>query len=230
MIAVIIFLIATKRRTKKLSKLHKQKFDVKPPMPPISGMPVNQAYLSSMNGFNSQKEWDQASGYSNQSIPRPRMYNSDQPCSLQDDIRSHYSNNNNKNNNNNSRRSMADGQSQYSFSTHSNRYPSGFSSNLTSIRPDLRQSRQSLSLQAERLSRIAQIPQNYTMIPTAKCARQKTNIHDHHHHHRQNSRYSFNGSTHTLNNNFCEAADNWTDHDIDVYMNRNSSRGGLVPL
>lgn len=49
-------------------------------------------------------------------------------------------------------------------------------------------------------------------------------------HHRPSSRYSNAGSTHTLNN-YCDNSDNWTDHDMDIYMARNpTTRGGLVPL
>jgi len=43
-------------------------------------------------------------------------------------------------------------------------------------------------------------------------------------------RYSQAGSTHTLNN-YCDTSDNWTDHDMDIYMARNpTTRNGLVPL
>ncbi|XP_059220181.1 leucine-rich repeat-containing protein let-4 isoform X2 [Stomoxys calcitrans] len=43
-------------------------------------------------------------------------------------------------------------------------------------------------------------------------------------------RYSTAGSTHTLNN-YCDTSDNWTDHDMDIYMARNpTTRNGLVPL
>ena len=42
--------------------------------------------------------------------------------------------------------------------------------------------------------------------------------------------YSTAGSTHTLNN-YCDTSDNWTDHDMDIYMARNATtRNGLVPL
>lgn len=43
-------------------------------------------------------------------------------------------------------------------------------------------------------------------------------------------RYSQAGSTHTINN-YCDTSDNWTDHDMDIYMARNpTTRNGLVPL
>lgn len=43
--------------------------------------------------------------------------------------------------------------------------------------------------------------------------------------------YSTAGSTHTLNN-YCDTSDNWTDHDMDIYMARNATarNGGMVPL
>lgn len=44
--------------------------------------------------------------------------------------------------------------------------------------------------------------------------------------------YSTAGSTHTLNN-YCDTSDNWTDHDMDIYMARNPTTrngGGMVPL
>ncbi|XP_049305999.1 leucine-rich repeat and fibronectin type-III domain-containing protein 2 isoform X2 [Bactrocera dorsalis] len=42
--------------------------------------------------------------------------------------------------------------------------------------------------------------------------------------------YSQAGSTHTINN-YCDTSDNWTDHDMDIYMARNpTTRNGLVPL
>ncbi|XP_028901422.1 leucine-rich repeat-containing protein 4B isoform X2 [Zeugodacus cucurbitae] len=44
------------------------------------------------------------------------------------------------------------------------------------------------------------------------------------------ARYSQTGSTHTINN-YCDTSDNWTDHDMDIYMARNpTTRNGLVPL
>ena len=47
---------------------------------------------------------------------------------------------------------------------------------------------------------------------------------------RPGSRYSTAGSTHTLNN-YCENSDNWTDHDVDIYVPRNvGTRNGFIPL
>lgn len=58
------------------------------------------------------------------------MYPIEQPSSLQDDLRSHFSSKGNKT------RSIADGQSQHSFSNHSGRYLSSgaFPTNLLAAR------------------------------------------------------------------------------------------------
>lgn len=64
-------------------------------------------------------------------MQRPRMYTIEQPSSLQDDmLRSHYSTKPTKT------RSIADGQSQNSFSNNSGRYPlsPAFTSNLAASR------------------------------------------------------------------------------------------------
>ena len=80
---------------------------------------------------------------------------------------------------------------------------------------ELRQSRQSLAV-SERMSRVS--------YPTGR-RRSRGREHG-----RPGSRYSTAGSTHTLN--YCgDTSDNWTDHDMDIYMARNpTTRGGLVPL
>lgn len=76
------------------------------------------------------QDWDQVSAYSAHSIQRPRIYTIEQPSSLQDDMRSHFANKANKT------RSVADGQSQHSFSNNSGRYLAGnvFPSNLVTSR------------------------------------------------------------------------------------------------
>lgn len=70
------------------------------------------------------------SGYSTHSTQRPRMYTVDQPSSLQDDLRSHFSSKGTK------ARSIADGQSQHSFSNQSGRYlgSNAFANNLLASR------------------------------------------------------------------------------------------------
>lgn len=76
------------------------------------------------------QDWDQVSGYSTHSVQRHnRMYSMDQPPTLiADDMRSHFSTKGTK------PRSIADGQSQNSFSNHSGRYLNAFPSNLITSR------------------------------------------------------------------------------------------------
>lgn len=166
-----------------------------------------------------------------------------------------------------STRSLADGQSQHSFSNNSTRYfaNAALTSNLVSTRPglywvrwrfsracdcpisnglstitnnelidnsyhvELRQSRQSLAATSDRMSR-SNFSGNH-LPPHSSARRQRprsrnrvleTNPP------RPGSRYSLADSTHTLNN---YDENNWTDHDMDIYMARNpTTRSGLVPL
>lgn len=163
-VAVIVFVAASRRRSRKLHELHQQKMGIKHGIP-IAGLPVNcctslqtspgepLSSLATLNAFNNNKvsdaihthtyikqvlimcvvfkqEWDQVSAYSTHS-QRPRMYTVDPPPSLmQDDMRSHFSTKGNK------PRSIADGQSQHSFSNHSGRYltSNAFPNNLLASR------------------------------------------------------------------------------------------------
>ncbi|RZC05010.1 uncharacterized protein BDFB_002552 [Asbolus verrucosus] len=235
-VAVIIFVAASRRRTRKLHELHQQKMGMKNGLP-IAGLPVNcctslgpaaspggpLSSLATLGAFNNNKDWDQVSGYSTHSVQRPRMYTVDQPSSLlADDMRSHFSTKGTK------PRSIADGQSQHSFSNHSGRYLNAFPSNLISSRQDLRQSRQSLTMQSDRMSARGHghhAPSH--SVTSSRRSRPRSRSRDHN---RPSSRYSTAGSTHTLNN-YCDNSDNWTDHDMDIYMARNpTTRNGLVPL
>ncbi|KPU73955.1 uncharacterized protein Dana_GF15849, isoform C [Drosophila ananassae] len=268
-VAVIVF-IAASRRSRKL-----QNNQQKSPLP-IGGLPVNccgptgspgpLGSIATLSAFNNHKEWDQVSAYSGRSIPRPRIYPVDQP----DDMRSHFSGMPGKVGKS---RSLADGQSQHSFSNNSHRgyLNSAFPSNLVNSRPELRQSRQSLAAASERMSRASYagsihgggggggngvnggvaggLPVTSLMAmsgmvggggpasiaSSARRSRPRSRSRDqlnttHIHNHRPGSRYSQAGSTHTLNN-YCDTSDNWTDHDMDIYMARNpTTRNGLVPL
>ncbi|XP_022900951.2 uncharacterized protein [Onthophagus taurus] len=229
-IAVIVFVVASRRRSKKLRELQQQKLNLKGGIP-IAGLPVNCCSTASPGGplsslptlgaFNNSKDWDQISGYSTHSTQRPRMYAVDQPSSLQDDLRSHFSSKGNK------PRSIADGQSQHSFSSGRFMASNAFPSNLLASRQDLRQSRQSLAMQSERMSRIAHHGPTHSVNSSTRRSRPRSRSRDHH---RPGSRYSIAGSTHTLNN-YCDNSDNWTDHDMEIYMARNpTTRNGLVPL
>ncbi|XP_055371776.1 probable serine/threonine-protein kinase DDB_G0278509 isoform X2 [Condylostylus longicornis] len=238
-VAVIVF-IAASRRSRKMQSLSSQQ---KSPLP-MGGLPVNccgptgspgpLGSIATLSAFNTHKEWDQVSAYSGRSIPRPRIY----PVDNQEDLRSHFS----AMGKTSKPRSIADGQSQHSFSNNSHRgyLGSAFPSNLVNSRPELRQSRQSLAAASERMSRASYAgsihgggPQSIASSTRRSRPRSRSRDHlngPHIHSHRPGSRYSTAGSTHTLNN-YCDTSDNWTDHDMDIYMARNpTTRNGLVPL
>ncbi|XP_050086230.1 leucine-rich repeat and fibronectin type-III domain-containing protein 3 isoform X2 [Anopheles aquasalis] len=252
-VAVIVFIAASRRRSKKLASLSQQKSAL-----PIAGLPVNccgptpspngpLGSLATLSAFNSHKDWDQVSAYSGRSIPRPRIYPMENQA-IPDDLRSHVSHFSAVGGGPKvaKARSIADGQSHHSFSNHSQRgyLGSAFPSNLVNSRPELRQSRQSLAAASERMSRasyagsIVHGPAHSIASstrrtrPRSRSRDQLTGAHIHTHQHRPGSRYSTAGSTHTLNN-YCDTSDNWTDHDMDIYMARNPTArngGGMVPL
>uniref|UniRef100_A0A1B0DRF4 Uncharacterized protein n=2 Tax=Phlebotomus papatasi TaxID=29031 RepID=A0A1B0DRF4_PHLPP len=187
-------------------------------------------------------DWDQVSAYSGRSIPRPRIYPLENP-SIADDLRSHVSHFSalGANPKVGKARSIADGQSQHSFSNHSHRgyLGSAFPTNLVNSRPELRQSRQSLAAASDRMSRASYAASVHGIAHSVASSTRRTRPRSrsreqlngtHIHSHRPGSRYSTAGSTHTLNN-YCDTSDNWTDHDMDIYMARNpTTRNGLVPL
>ncbi|KAK9304569.1 hypothetical protein QLX08_004016 [Tetragonisca angustula] len=245
-VAVIIFIVANRRRARKLHTLHS--IDQTKMGGPIAGLPVNccsnvgptpspggplSSTSATLSAYNAQKEWDQVSAYSNRSIPRPRIFPIDRQGSITrasciDDVRSqtgHYSGKI-------STRSIVDGQSQHSFSnTNSTRYfgNNTLSSNLANTRSELRQSRQSLTAASDRMSRTNFSPSH--MPPHSSSRRQRPrscNRTLEQNPPRPCSRYSIADSTHTLNN---YEENNWTDHDMDIYMARNpTTRTGLMPL
>ncbi|KOC59651.1 Carboxypeptidase N subunit 2 [Habropoda laboriosa] len=243
-VAVIIFIVANRRRARKLHTLHS--IDQTKMGGPIAGLPVNccstvgptpspggpLSSMATLSAYNAQKEWDQVSAYSNRSIPRPRIFPIDRQGSITrasciDDIRSqtgHYSGKV-------STRSVVDGQSQHSFSNTSTRYfgNNTLSSNLANTRSELRQSRQSLAAASDRMSRTNFSPSH--MPPHSSSRRQRPrscNRTLEQNPPRPGSRYSIADSTHTLNN---YEENNWTDHDMDIYMARNpTTRTGLMPL
>ncbi|KAH1013704.1 hypothetical protein HUJ04_002664 [Dendroctonus ponderosae] len=231
-VAVIVFIAASRRRSRKLQEFHQQKINGLKHGLPIAGLPVNcctlppnpmepLSSLANLSAYNNNKDWDQVSAYSTHS-QRPRMYTVEQPPSL-DELRGHF-------NAKSKARSVADGQSQNSFSNHSGRYltANAFPNNLLASRQDLRQSRQSLTMQSERMS--VRMPSHqgpaHSIASSTHRSRPRSRSRDH----RPSSRFSTAGSTHTLNN-YCDNSDNWTDHDMDIYMARNpTTRNGLVPL
>ncbi|XP_062706538.1 leucine-rich repeat and fibronectin type-III domain-containing protein 3 isoform X3 [Aedes albopictus] len=254
-VAVIVFIAASRiffrRRSKQLQSLSQQKSAL-----PIAGLPVNccgptpspngpLGSLATLSAFNSHKDWDQVSAYSGRSIPRPRIYPMENQA-IPDDLRSHVSHFSAVGGKVGKARSIADGQSHHSYSNHSQRgyLGSAFPSNLVNSRPELRQSRQSLAAASERMSRASYAgsivhggpahsiaSSTRRTRPRSRSRDQLNGTHVHTHQHRPGSRYSTAGSTHTLNN-YCDTSDNWTDHDMDIYMARNPTtrNGGMVPL
>ncbi|XP_076245128.1 leucine-rich repeat and fibronectin type-III domain-containing protein hattifattener [Calliopsis andreniformis] len=244
-IAVIIFIVANRRRARKLHTLHS--IDQTKMGGPITGLPVNccsnvgptpspggpLSSMATLSAYNAQKEWDQVSAYSNRSIPRPRIFPIDRQGSITrasciDDVRSqagHYSTKMS------TTRSVVDGQSQHSFSNTSTRYFTNntLSSNLANTRPELRQSRQSLAAASDRMSRTNFSPTHVPQHTSSRRQRPRScNRTLEQNPPRPGSRYSIADSTHTLNN---YEENNWTDHDMDIYMARNpTTRTGLMPL
>lgn len=92
----------------------------------------------------------------------------------------------------------------------------------------MRQSRQSLTMQSDRMS--TRGPSHHGpshSVASSRRSRPRSRSRDYN---RPGSRYSTAGSTHTLNN-YCDNSDNWTDHDMDIYMAGNpTTRNGLVKL
>uniref|UniRef100_A0A8D8UUS9 Leucine-rich repeats and immunoglobulin-like domains protein 3 n=3 Tax=Cacopsylla melanoneura TaxID=428564 RepID=A0A8D8UUS9_9HEMI len=176
LIAVIIFIAASRRRSRKLDTLqahHNGKVGIPVCCPTSSPGPLSS--LATLNAYNTHKDWDQMSMYSN----RSRMYHIE--------------------------------------------------------RPELRQSRQSLAAASDRMSRMnyqtgpagtGTTPSN---VPTgARRQRTRSRTRDGGSS-RPGSRYSISGSTHTLNQ-YCDTSDNWTDHDMDIYMSRNPTARNGMPL
>lgn len=86
LIAVVVFIAASKRRAKKLQSLHDSVTSCHPSKTgiPIGTLPVNcytgsntaqMSSLATLNAFNgTHKDWDQGSVYSNRSLNPSRMY------------------------------------------------------------------------------------------------------------------------------------------------------------
>lgn len=85
-------------------------------------------------------------------------------------------------------------------------------------------------MQSDRMSRASHIPAHHHAPHSVQSSTRRSRPRSRSRDHRTSSRYSTAGSTHTLNN-YCDNSDNWTDHDMDIYMARNpTTRNGLVPL
>ncbi|XP_050740773.1 leucine-rich repeat and fibronectin type-III domain-containing protein 2 isoform X3 [Drosophila biarmipes] len=243
-VAVIVF-IAASRRSRKL-----QNSQQKSPLP-IGGLPVNccgptgspgpLGSIATLSAFNNHKEWDQVSAYSGRSIPRPRIYPVEQP----DDMRSHFSGMPGKvgkssafpSNLVNSRPELR--QSRQSLAAASERMSrASYAGSIHGGNGNGGGGGGGNGLPVSSLMAMggmvggggpASIASSARRSRPRSRSREQLNA-THIHNHRPGSRYSQAGSTHTLNN-YCDTSDNWTDHDMDIYMARNpTTRNGLVPL
>ncbi|XP_076028865.1 leucine-rich repeat and fibronectin type-III domain-containing protein hattifattener isoform X2 [Oratosquilla oratoria] len=218
-IAVIVFICCNRKRTSR---------DEKDGIPAV--LNPSAAPLASLGTLaNHKADMDTISMYSQRSIPRARMYHSDKG-SIPDDARSHISHASSKHIPR--PRSMADGQSQRSYSALSGRhmgYAPSFNSGLSLSRPDLRLSRQSLTASQYPGQASFGIPAmaanpSIARVPSQRSERRR---HRSKSRERSSSRMSRAGSTNSLTG---YDTDGWTDHDMDIYMARNPTRGGLVQL
>ncbi|XP_012550007.2 leucine-rich repeat and fibronectin type III domain-containing protein 1-like protein [Bombyx mori] len=213
-VAVLIFAAASRRRSRTVHRLHAQ---IPEKLPNaccggITGTPSPSGPLSSLatlGAFGKQREWDQVSAYSARSIPRARTYTEPAPP---DPLPGRPGRT----------RSLAEGQSQHSYS-HSGRYgPPGYPGSLLGSRADLRQSRQSLGGASERASRLSLSGAAGGATGGTAGSRRRP---------RSRSRPASRYSVGSLGMGYCDTSDNWTDHDMDIYMARNpTTRSGLVPL
>ncbi|XP_026487573.2 leucine-rich repeat and immunoglobulin-like domain-containing nogo receptor-interacting protein 1 isoform X2 [Vanessa tameamea] len=103
--------------------------------------------------------------------------------------------------------------------------PSGPLSSLATLgafgKQHLRQSRQSLGAASERASRLSLSGAAGGATSGTAGSRRRP---------RSRSRPASRYSVGSLGLGYCDTSDNWTDHDMDIYMARNPTRGGLVPL
>ncbi|XP_045511161.1 vasorin [Colias croceus] len=213
-VAVLIFAAASRRRSRTIHRLHTQPPE-KLPNPccgGLTGTPSPNGPLSSLTtlgAFGKQREWDQVSAYSARSIPRARSFT--EPAAP-DPLQGRPGR----------ARSLADGQSQHSYS-HSGRYGApGYPGSLLGSRTDLRQSRQSLGAASERASRLSLSGAAGGVTSGTAGSRRRP---------RSRSRPASRYSVGSIGLGYCDTSDNWTDHDMDIYMARNpTTRGGLVPL
>ncbi|KAJ2953847.1 hypothetical protein O0L34_g1478 [Tuta absoluta] len=213
-VAVLVFAAASRRRARTVHRLHTQ-LPEKMPNPccgGLTGTPSPSGPLSSLatlGAFGKQREWDQVSAYSARSIPRARTYTEPAPP---DPLPGRPGR----------ARSLADGQSQHSYSQSGRYGVPGYPSSLLGSRADLRQSRQSLGAASERASRLSLSGAAGGATGGTAGSRRRP---------RSRSRPASRYSVGSLGLGYCDTSDNWTDHDMDIYMARNpTTRGGLVPL
>ncbi|XP_023947331.2 leucine-rich repeat and immunoglobulin-like domain-containing nogo receptor-interacting protein 1 [Bicyclus anynana] len=214
-VAVLVFAAASRRRSRTVHRLHTQLPEKisSPCCGGLGGTPSPSGPLSSLatlGAFGKQREWDQVSAYSARSIPRARSYTepaAPEPLPGRPGRA----------------RSLADGQSSQHSYSHSGRYGApGYPGSLLGSRTDLRQSRQSLGGASERASRLSLSGAAGGATSGTAGSRRRP---------RSRSRPASRYSVGSLGLGYCDTSDNWTDHDMDIYMARNATtRGGLVPL
>lgn len=239
-IAVIVFICCNRKRGSRRDEKNGIPAVLSPASPPLASLGTLGS--GTLGGGGHKADWDTISMYSQRSIPRARMYHMDKGSVnngfIPDDARSHISHASSKHIPR--PRSMADGQSQRSYSALSAahlRHTPAFNPGLGLSRQDLSLSRQSLA--ASQFSAggfgtgMAVNPNAFGMgaasAGLSRAAsqrsdrrRQRSKSRD-----RAGSRLSHAGSTHSLTG---YDTDNWTDHDMDIYVARNPTRGGLVQL
>ncbi|KAK4312283.1 hypothetical protein Pmani_016264 [Petrolisthes manimaculis] len=245
-IAVIVFICCNRKR----SDAAREKQGIPAVLSPSSAPLASLGTLGSgMSGPATKADWDTLSMYSQRSIPRARMYHMDKGSVnngfIPDDARSHISHISSKHIPR--PRSMADGQSQRSYSALSSahlRHPASLAGGLGLSRHDLSMSRQSLAtshlagfgpmaVNPNAFGLAAGIhhrpPSTTTMLSRATSQRSDRNRRHSRSKSREraSSRLSHAGSTHSLTG---YDTDGWTDHDMDIYVARNPTRGGLVQL
>ncbi|XP_064116162.1 leucine-rich repeat and fibronectin type-III domain-containing protein 3-like isoform X1 [Macrobrachium nipponense] len=235
-IAVIVFICCNRKRSG-----HREKDGIpavlSPASPPLASLGTLE---TGTLGGGYKGDGDNISMFSHRSIPRARMYHMDKGSVnngfIPDDARSHISHISSKHIPR--PRSMADGQSQRSYSALSAanlRYAPSFNHGLGLSRQDLSISRQSLA--ASQLSG-ADFSTGMAVNPNAfghgmgglsRMASQRSDRRRQRSKSREraSSRLSHAGSSHSLTG---YDTDGWTDHDMDIYVARNPTRGGLVQL
>ncbi|KAF2366624.1 Leucine-rich repeat [Trinorchestia longiramus] len=236
-IALIVFICCNRRR----SSRHSTTKDGIPNVIAQSAAPL--ASLGTLNG-GLKADWDTLSMYSQRSIPRARMYHMDKgninAGFTPDEVQSHLSAASLRPHS----RALADGQSARGYAGLSAAHIGPQLASLSLSRPDLRMSRQSLANNQllgynnmgpgmmtmnsltgmNTLSNMGRMPSASHLSRAASTrsrhARSKSRE-------RASSRMSHAGSSHSLTG---YDTDGWTDHDMDIYVARNPTRGGLVQL
>ncbi|XP_069939027.1 uncharacterized protein [Cherax quadricarinatus] len=199
-------------------------------------------------GSGINPDWDSVSMYSQRSIPRAKMYHMEKGCvnnrMVPDDARSHISQASLRRPSGS--QSVTDCQSRRSYSalagtpSHTHAHAHAFMPPFHLSSQDLSMSRQSLAAPQFGVGRLGSLPVNpsdYGMgasnsTTTGRFTRATSYRNDRRRQRsksreRTTSRHSHEGSSHSLTG---YDTDGCTDHDMDIYIARNPTRGGLVQL